>query len=65
MLQYMKRSDQKIFHSSVKLLPSDLDIDETLKSMHQYIMTTPKKSASKDWVVIETIAKHSIKIFEY
>ena len=30
--------------------------------MHQTIMTKIKKYASEDWVVIETIVNHSIKI---
>ena len=32
-LDYRKRNDHKIFHSSVKLIASDSDIDETFKSM--------------------------------
>ena len=32
-LDYKKRNDHKIFHSSVKLIASDSDIDETFKSM--------------------------------
>ena len=32
--------------------------------MHQIIVTKIKKSASEDWIVIETIVKHSIKNFE-
>ena len=32
--------------------------------MHQSIVTKIKNSGSKDWVAIETIVKHSIKIFE-
>ena len=46
-LEYKKRSDPKIFHSSTKLTDSDSGID--LKSMHQKIMTKIKNSASKDW----------------
>ena len=62
-LEYQKRNDHKIFHSSTKLTADDSDIDEAFKSMHQSIITKIKNSASKDWVV-ETIVKHSIKIFE-
>ena len=32
-LDYKKRNDHKIFHSSVKLIATDSDIDETFKSM--------------------------------
>ena len=61
-LEYQKRNDHKIFHSSTKLTADDSDIDEAFKSMHQSIITKIKNSASEDWVV-ETIVKHSIKIF--
>ena len=49
---------------SAKLIASDLDIDKTFKSMHQSLMTKIKNYVNEDWLV-ETIAKHSIKIFEY
>ena len=62
-LQYKERNDHKIFHLSAKLIASDSDIEEGFKSMHQSIMMKIKSSASKDWIVIETIVKHSIKIF--
>ena len=45
---YKKRNDFKIFHSNAKLIASDLDIDETFKSMHQSIMTKIKNYACKD-----------------
>ena len=54
----------KNFHSSAKLIATDSNIDETFKSVHQSIMTKMKNSASKDWIVIKTIVKYSIKIFE-
>ena len=38
-LDYKKRNDSKMFHSSAKLIASNLDIDEAFKSMHQSIMT--------------------------
>ena len=34
-LDYKKRNDRKIFHSSAKLIASDSDIDEAFKSLHQ------------------------------
>ena len=63
-LDYKKRNDRKIFHSSAKLIASDSDIDEAFKSMHQSIMTKIKNYACKDWIVLDVIIKHSIKIFE-
>ena len=42
-LDYKKRNDRKIFHSSAKLIASDSDIDEEFKSMYQSIMTKNKK----------------------
>ena len=63
-LEYKKRNDCKIFHSSAKRIASDSDIDEALKSMHQTIMMKITNFASEDCIVIEAIVKHSIKIFE-
>ena len=36
-----------------------------LNAMHQIIMIKMKNFTSEDWVVIKTIVKHSVKIFEY
>ena len=63
-LDYKKRNNRNIFHSSAKLIASDSDIDEAFKSMHQSIMTKIKNYACKDWIVLDVIIKHSIKIFE-
>ena len=63
-LDYKKRIDCKIFHSSAKLIVSDSEIDEAFKSMHQSIMTKIKNYGSKDWIVLDVIVKHSINIFE-
>ena len=41
-LDYKKRNDRKIFHSSAKLIASDSDIDEAFKSMHQSITKNKK-----------------------
>ena len=62
--EYKKRKDGKAFHSSVKLIASDSDINEALKSMHLSFMTKSKSSASKDWIFTETIVNRSIKTFE-
>ena len=62
-LDYKKRNDHKIFHSSTKLITRDSDIDEAFKSMHQSVITKIKNRASKDLIVFDAIIKHSIKIF--
>ena len=63
-LDCKKRNDRKIFHSSAKLIAIYPDIDEAFKSMHQSIMTKIKNYACEDWIVLDVIIKHSIKIFE-
>ena len=63
-LEYQKRNNRRIFHSNAKLIASDSDIDEAFKSKHQSIMSTMKNYAGEDWVVVDMIIKHSIKIFE-
>ena len=63
-LDYKKINYCKIFHSSTKLIASDLDIVEAFKSMHQGIMTKIKNDNHEDWIVLDVIMKHSIKIFE-
>ena len=63
-LEYKTRNDCKIFHSSAKLTASDSDIDEAFKSMHQSVMKKIKNYPREDWIVTETIVKHSIKIFK-
>ena len=59
-LDYKKRNDRKIFHSSAKLIASDSDIDEAFKSMHQSIMTKIKNYAREDCIVFNIIINHSI-----
>ena len=63
-LDFKKRNDCKIFHSSAKLIASDSDIDKTFESMHESIMTKIKNYALEDWIGLDIIIKHSIKIFE-
>ena len=63
-LDYKKRNDRKIFHSSAKLISSDSDIEEAFKFMHQSIMIKIKNHASKDCVILDVIIKHNINIFE-
>ena len=41
-LEYKKRNDHKIFHSSAEIIGSDSNIDEAFKSMHQNIMSKIK-----------------------
>ena len=47
-LDYKKRNDFEIFHSSARLTDNDLDINETFKSMHQSIIIKIKNYACKD-----------------
>ena len=63
-LDYKKRNNHQIFHSSAKLIASDSDIDETFKLMHQSIITQTKNYPSEDFIVLDVIIKHSIRIFE-
>ena len=63
-LGYKKRSYRKIFHSCTKLIASDSDIDKKFKSVHQSIMTKIKNYSCEDWIALDAIIKHSIKIFE-
>ena len=60
-----KRNDSKIFHLGAKLIAaSDSVIDEAFKPTHQRIIIKIENSASKDWIAIVTIVKHSIKTFK-
>ena len=54
----------KIFYSSVKLIASDSDIDEAFKSLHLSITTKIKNSTCKDWIALDVIMKHSIKVYD-
>ena len=38
-LDYMKRDNSQIFYSCIKIIASDLDIDEAFKSMYQSLIT--------------------------
>ena len=60
-LDYKKRNDRKIFHSSTKVIASQ---SEAFISIHQSIMTKIKSYACKNWIVLDVIIQHSIKIFE-
>ena len=62
-LEYKKRNYCKIFHYFTKIIASDSDIDEEFISMHQSVMAKIKQYASEDWIVLDGIVKHSIKIF--
>ena len=63
-LEYKKRKDCKIFHSSSEQTAIDSDFDEAFTSMYQSIMTKIKKYASESWIVLDVIINRSIKIFE-
>ena len=60
-LEYKKRNDHKIFHSSFKLIAEDSDIDEAFVSMHQSIMKKVKNYASEDWIVLYPKYCHQYK----
>ena len=60
-LDYKKRNECKISHSSVKLIGKDSDTDEAYISMYQSIMKKINNDASEDWIVLDLIIKHSIK----
>ena len=63
-LDYEKGNHHKILHSNAKLTANDSDTDEAFKPMRQNIMTKVKNYAREDWIVLDLIIKHSIKIFE-
>ena len=63
-LEYKNQNDYKIFHLSAKVITSDSEIDETVESMYQNIMTKIKNSSNTDLIAIKTIVKHSIKVFD-
>ena len=63
-LEYKKRNVRKIFRSNIKLIANDSDVHKAFISMHQSIMTKIKGYACEDWIVLDVIKKHSIKIFE-
>ena len=52
LLDYKKRNDRTVFHSSAKLIASDSDIDEVLKSIHQSIMKKLKTCANENCIVL-------------
>ena len=63
-LHYKKRNNSKIFNLNTKLIASNSDIDEAFKSMHQSIKAKLKNYACKNWIVLDTVIKHSNKTFE-
>ena len=50
--------------SSIQRTASDSDIDESLTSMHQSITAKIKNSASKNWIVLDAIIKHSATFYD-
>ena len=63
-LDYNKRNDSQIFHSSANLITTNLDNDEAFNSMHRSILKKIKNFATEDCIVLDEIIKHNIKIFE-
>ena len=56
-LGYKKRNDRKTFHSSTKLVASDLDIDEAFKSMHQSVIRKMKKYVCENWNALDVVIR--------
>ena len=54
-LDYKKRNNFKIFYSSAILIASESDI------MEEIVL---KNHAREDWIVLDVIRKHIIKIFD-
>ena len=52
-LDYKKKNDSKILHSSAKLTDSDSDIDEAFKSMDQ----SNDKNKNYAWLVLDVFIK--------
>ena len=52
-LDYKKKNDSKILHSSTKLTDSDSDIDEAFKSMDQ----SNDKNKNYAWLVLDVFIK--------
>ena len=65
LVECKKINYHKIFHLCTKLIARDLNIDEAFKSAHRNIMTKIENYACEDWIVLDVIIKHSIKVFEY
>ena len=63
-LDYKKKNDPKIFHSSTKLNAINADIDEAFKSTHQSFMTKMKNDVYECCIVLDVIIEHSIESFE-
>ena len=62
-LDYKKRNDRIMLHSSTKLTIGASDIDVAFKSMHQSTKTIIKSYDCNNWIVFDEIIKHSINIF--
>ena len=60
-----EKNDSQIFHLCTTLHASDLDINETFKSMHQSIATKIQNYDWEDQIALDTVIRHSIKIFGY
>ena len=62
-LDYKKKNDHKIFHSSTKLNAINADIDEAFNSMYQSFMTKMTNDVYEYCIVLDVIIEHSIKSF--
>ena len=61
-LEYKKRNDREMFHSSNNLVASDSNINESLISLHQIIVAKIKNNDREDWIVLDGIINHEINI---
>ena len=62
-LDFKKRNDCKIFHSSAKLIANDSDIEETFKSMRQSVKW--KYTSWKLWVAILRKLIYKLRVIFY
>ena len=56
----IKSSNNSSNHSINKIIASDSDIDEAIKALWQKW----NKYTRENWIALDVILKHSIKIFE-
>ena len=63
-LDFKKRNNCKILHSSANLRVNNSDIVEAFKYMHKSIMTEIKMYTCEDYIFLDVNINHSIKIFD-
>ena len=63
-LAYKKRNACKIFYLCTELITSYSDIDKEFIFMNEGNVTKIKNYAYEDWIILDVVINHSIKIFE-